>query len=669
MIDNKSLDILMKILETPYLKVNDFLEVENLSWRKFQISLDQMNFYLLESGFKGILIKDDSFVIDQCLLDDFKQDHFLMGHQFLFGEELRPKIIYLYIFCRQEEISNTHLQWLLEVSKNTAFADVKKLRQDCLDHGIELAYNRNKGYHLKGTELAKRSLAMKWIDELLTYPSGKILLRQLLERISDEESSKIPLETIKEEMNRLGCSVPLGRLKQILYFYRFFRLRRKKEISFSDREEGVLRASPLRLTPLILEKFSIHSDKEANYLKAQFLARADRVPGNEEVDGLDEVIYQFLSELEKSMAIQFDYKEKLLDLLKQHLIPAYYRLVFGIPITNALSEEIQKDYSFLMDKVSQSIGIFERWVGKPIPMSEVAFLTMILGGDLYRVRREERALHARVICPNGVSSSVLLKSQLEVLFPDFVWSISSVYEPNDLDQVDMIFSTTQLQADVPVYVTRPLLSEQEKKYIVDLVQEDFNEVDHSVPTVRHILNIVSRHTTIQDHSALERELAAYLGKFIDKNKGGDPMLADLLTESYIHFTDQEVDWKEAIALSIEPLEKSGKVDGHYKNRIIERVEELGAYIDLGKGIAIPHARPEDGVRQLGMSYLKLKKPIYLLNQEDHPVDTLIALAAIDNQTHLGALAELTGILSETESLEQLKKASTIEEVLAIIKED
>ena len=36
--------------------------------------------------------------------------------------------------------------------------------------------------------------------------------------------------------------------------------------------------------------------------------------------------------------------------------------------------------------------------------------------------------------------------------------------------------------------------------------------------------------------------------------------------------------------------------------MIGKVEEFGPFINLGKGIAIPHARPEDGVNEVGDVY-------------------------------------------------------------------
>ena len=146
------------------------------------------------------------------------------------------------------------------------------------------------------------------------------------------------------------------------------------------------------------------------------------------------------------------------------------------------------------------------------------------------------------------------------------------------------------------------------------------------------------------------------------------MLSELLTEDMIRFTDESLDWREAIRLSAKPLADTGKIEDSYVDAMIKNVEELGAYIHIGKGIAIPHARPQAGVNEIGMSFLRTKNPVYLLDQEQHKIDIFICVAAIDNETHLKALSQLTKILADNEKLKELKQAETVDEIIKIINE-
>jgi mannitol/fructose-specific phosphotransferase system IIA component (Ntr-type) len=86
------------------------------------------------------------------------------------------------------------------------------------------------------------------------------------------------------------------------------------------------------------------------------------------------------------------------------------------------------------------------------------------------------------------------------------------------------------------------------------------------------------------------------------------------------------------------------------------------------GIAIPHARPEDGMKRVGFSLVTLKEPVYFGHPKNDPVDLLIALGGPDNKSHIKALAQLAQMLQNQETVKRLRNAQTKEEVLKIINE-
>jgi mannitol operon transcriptional antiterminator len=93
------------------------------------------------------------------------------------------------------------------------------------------------------------------------------------------------------------------------------------------------------------------------------------------------------------------------------------------------------------------------------------------------------------------------------------------------------------------------------------------------------------------------------------------------------------------------------------------VEKLGPYIAIAPRIAIPHARPEQGVNRSGMSLLTLKEPVPF---GDKPVQLLIVLAAADSDSHIGALAELTELISDEDNVETMISAQSSEIIASLI---
>jgi mannitol/fructose-specific phosphotransferase system IIA component (Ntr-type) len=93
---------------------------------------------------------------------------------------------------------------------------------------------------------------------------------------------------------------------------------------------------------------------------------------------------------------------------------------------------------------------------------------------------------------------------------------------------------------------------------------------------------------------------------------------------------------------------------------------MGPYIVIAPGIAMPHARPEDGVKQVCMSLITLKEPVKFGNETNDPVKLVIEFGAIDNHTHLQALSQLMNLFTSKKYTESVINTLNINEVLKII---
>ena len=93
---------------------------------------------------------------------------------------------------------------------------------------------------------------------------------------------------------------------------------------------------------------------------------------------------------------------------------------------------------------------------------------------------------------------------------------------------------------------------------------------------------------------------------------------------------------------------------------------MGPYIVIAPKVAIPHARPEDGVKKLSMSFLKLSKAVPFSESKKHDIQIVIVLAAIDGETHLKALSQLTKMFSSPENLNKVLLARSSEEIYDLV---
>ncbi|HSG24503.1 MAG TPA: PTS sugar transporter subunit IIA [Anaerolineales bacterium] len=141
---------------------------------------------------------------------------------------------------------------------------------------------------------------------------------------------------------------------------------------------------------------------------------------------------------------------------------------------------------------------------------------------------------------------------------------------------------------------------------------------------------------------------------------------ELLPVERIALNVEAKDWQEAIRAVGSVMVATGVVEERYIDGMIATTKELGPYIVIAPGVAIPHSRPEDGVISPCLAYARLTPPINFGNKENDPVHILFALGAPDHSQHVDALKQIAEILSDQDKFEQLLKADTVEAVTAIL---
>ncbi|HBQ3450397.1 TPA: PTS sugar transporter subunit IIA [Klebsiella variicola] len=144
------------------------------------------------------------------------------------------------------------------------------------------------------------------------------------------------------------------------------------------------------------------------------------------------------------------------------------------------------------------------------------------------------------------------------------------------------------------------------------------------------------------------------------------MIRDWLTPDKINVINSIDNWKNAVRLSAEPLLAQGYMAKHYIEAILKSHEELGPYYLLAPGLAMPHARPEQGALRNGLSLLHIKEGISFGSTENDPVYVVIMLCARSGNEHITMIGELAELFSDQQKLERLLKADDIKAIQAVI---
>ncbi|GAK20960.1 ascorbate-specific PTS system, EIIA component [Vibrio sp. JCM 19052] len=146
----------------------------------------------------------------------------------------------------------------------------------------------------------------------------------------------------------------------------------------------------------------------------------------------------------------------------------------------------------------------------------------------------------------------------------------------------------------------------------------------------------------------------------------------LIDNNSIKLQAKASNWREAIKIGTDMLIASGAIQPSYHDAIISSVEELGPYICIAPNLALPHARPENGVIRTAFALVTLEKPIYF-EGEDEPVDVLITLAGSSSDEHMEGLMEVTQVLDDEDSetgvdLDKLRRCRSKTDVFNVIDE-
>lgn len=114
-------------------------------------------------------------------------------------------------------------------------------------------------------------------------------------------------------------------------------------------------------------------------------------------------------------------------------------------------------------------------------------------------------------------------------------------------------------------------------------------------------------------------------------------------------------WQDSIRKAAEPLLQENCIEERYIDNMIHSVLKYGPYIVIDKGIALAHARPEDGVLKTAFALVTLE-PAVSFGSENDPVRIMIVLAASGDDEHVNLLAFLADFLGNESNIKDILNA-------------
>jgi mannitol operon transcriptional antiterminator len=698
-INNRCTQILVILLKSDeYLKASMLSETFNVSNRTIRYDLDTIDEYLKSNHLPeldrkpGLGVKLNAGEDDKKLIVNLLKD--INVYYYSYSPEERLHLILKRLLEEQDYVTTNEIAESILVSRNTIIKDLKNVREWLENHNLKLETHTNHGIKITGDERFIRSAQIElFLKSEDTGNSLKLNLNDVSSKINAVMGSKIgdlfndidvsfiekclyeaekQLETAFSDEAYVGLVIHIALAIKRIY--------QKKDIVMMDDELKSLELTKefsvaSNIVKMLEERFKITiPEDEIGYITIHLLGSyrpENAIDKKENWIIIDIIVNQIIKNVSDITGKYFEDDKQLEKGLIQHLRPAIYRLKNGLTLKNPLLDEIKTNYSQLFKAVSKGLAPIEKFTCKKLSDEEIGYFTMYFGAAIERLKNNAKVKpDVLVVCATGVGTAELLSTRLLSTFDVNIAATIPLHQVNeyiDKHRVDLVVSTIPVSCDkVKCIQVNPLLNADDilklKSFLDDRKTTNFEAIDK-------LMDIIKRHSNILEYDELQKDLENFFNIKENMMKRGVnvPMLKDLITEKTVLLNAEAENWEDAIAVGGEILEKNGFIEHRYIDAMIKTVKEIGPYIVIAPGIAMPHARPDAGVKEIGMSLTTLKNPVKFGNKDYDPVKVVICLCAVDNTTHLKALSELVDIIQETNFINLLTNAKDTGEVVSYIK--
>lgn len=638
-----------------YVSVLEIAKTLNVSRRSIYYDLEKINEWLQAHSVGFIQVERNRGLFLSSVQRE-KISELLKSEQDRIYYFLQPKermqLILCSLFGQSAPVFVDYFCQVCDVSRNTAFNDLKTVRQKLNKYELELVFEPHNGYRVEGSLIMQRALFLYYFEPIIPLIQNRSIPGFKYLNFFDPDEVDQIMRRLKKIEERLHTNYVSGMLFSLSTLINNIIKRDESIVIDEVDKEEIAQSQEFQLVKIY---FSQLNENEQIYLAMHLLGSRVQVPTViEQKEDVIELAKQLVSDFELLACINFDDKEQLISMIAHHLKMSIYRYKYGIQIGNPLMADIRASYPDLFDLTVKASRGIKKKLGLPIPDAEIAYITMHFGGFL-RQRNLMMTNRILLVCPNGISTANMLKSEVESLHPNIeVVAIAPIEDVEKyISSIDFIISTVDVNATVPVIRVNPIISEEDRLRILSRVaRSSTTKVKSNQITMDKIIKIVGQYLNDDQLERVILELEPLFGamEVNERRKQMSIRLSDVLKKSQIQVIQRVHDWRSALTLASAPLLKENVISESYISAMIANVEYYGPYIVIAPYLALGHALPSDGVNSLGVSVLKLQEDVFF---EDRPVSVVIILAPVDKQSHLGIMKDIMDLFNDNDFVSQL----------------
>ena len=564
--------------------------------------------------------------------------------------------------------ANIHIENIMElfdISRNSVFNDLKDLKSEIEKYDVSLYFDIKNGYMINGQVFSKRALLLYYLKILLKKIHYKSI--EFLD-VSEVETFYSRLQQISLKMHNEYDDYNLLAIACLLNIVHYV----DEKFDFSILElRDLEKTEELHMIDKYFQDLNVH---ERLYLTIHLLGSKAgsviRLDDSQRDIQLFELALHLVDLFERQTSCDISEKNELVNSLYMHFKLSMYYYQLSIQISNTLLEDVKENYGNLYQMIKNLCESMDDEFPFILTDSEISYITMHFGGHLKQVQGKFYALiRVLIVCPSGISTSTLLKREVEDLYANVTVIAATAAEniAQYKENIDFIVSTIDLDTDIPWIKVNAILTKDDKSKIASMMSLNMQTYKLNKDNFSGLFSIIQKYVDPTQMKNLKKDVYDYFREgnlIVDVVEEKQLRLKDIMYRDHLIRIDKDIMWDEAIRLASVPLLKANIITENYINEMIVLVRDYGPYIVIKNRIAIAHAKTEAGANALGTALLINKKNIQF--EDDLNIHYLFVISSSNPKEHLQILKDISMLASDDIDLNALLDKN-VDEIMEFIK--
>ncbi|MFU7517529.1 BglG family transcription antiterminator [Clostridium sp. HCS.1] len=681
------------------LSVEDLANKFGISKRMIRYDIDEINRYLRENNISEIDKRPNSPLRFNLSKEEEEKVGKLISNinmkSYIFSTEERVGIL-LYELLSSNKVNNyNEFQEKLSISKTTLVNDIKKVKEWLREYNIQIIKVSNKGFKISGDE---NNIRKAMISLLIDKSNYNII--ETLEKIYNNENNSILGNIKKLDINKKN----MGYIKELVRDLEkdfgvfseedFFNLvialfviinragnlpinKENKSLSVNYKKEY---EAALEISNKIKDRFNITLGKEEVNIIASKILSGSKNEGDlfESKDYFDAcyIAGKIMDNLRLTFGNNFRMDNALFESFINHLKSLIFRLKYNVISKNPILDTIISNYKNEFKLIKEATNFIKDKFNYILSDDEIGYIVMYIEATIEKNKKDEiiKSKNIIIACSAGFATGRLLEAKIKGSFEVNLVGVTSIHNISSLlegkEKIDYIISPVDINENynIPIIKVSSILSDTDirelGKYLSSKILKDdglniqknnenidkLKNNNNKEVNIDEVLSIIEKSSNILEKDKLKSDLESYFNK-INDNKTIE--LSKYIFEDNIQLNLVADNWEEAIRLSAMPLLKNNDITEEYVDAMIENINNLGAYIVVDDGIAIPHARPDNYVKNFGITINTFSKHITIGSHNN--IRIFITIASTNNEDHIELITQIMKLIENESFIDMLNR--------------